>query len=117
MPKQKITREMVVEAAFSLAREGGMGRVLVKPIAQRLGCSVQPIYSTCGDMEGVRQAVAARADRFIRDYVARPISAWPERSRASSPSSSPGNVRRSPLWTTSTARRPPLPWQRPLPPT
>ena len=70
MPKQKITKEMVVEAAFSLAREGGMGRVLVKPIAQRLGCSVQPIYSTCGDMEGVRQAVSDRADRFIRDYVA-----------------------------------------------
>lgn len=69
MPKQKITKEMVVEAAFSLAREGGMERVLVKDIAQRLGCSVQPIYSTCGDMEGVRREVAARADDFIRDYV------------------------------------------------
>ena len=70
MPKQRITKEMVVEAAFSLAREGGIERVLVKPIAQRLGCSVQPIYSTCKDIEGVRREVAARADRFIREYVA-----------------------------------------------
>ena len=41
MPKQKITREMVVGAAFQLAREGGMERVLVKDIAARLGCSLQ----------------------------------------------------------------------------
>ena len=38
MPKQKITKEMVVDAAFQLAREGGMERVLVKEIAARLGC-------------------------------------------------------------------------------
>lgn len=70
MPKQRITKEMVVEAAFSLAREGGMERVLVKPIAARLGCSVQPIYSTCGDMEGLRREVVLRADAFVREYVA-----------------------------------------------
>lgn len=47
MPKQRITKEMVVDAAFELAREGGMEEVLVKRIAERIGCSVQPIYSYC----------------------------------------------------------------------
>ena len=42
MPKQKITKEMVVNAAFELARSGGMEQVLVKSIAEKLGCSVQP---------------------------------------------------------------------------
>ena len=57
MPKQKITREMVVGAAFQLAREGGMERVLVKDIAARLGCSVQPIYSCFRNMGELRRAV------------------------------------------------------------
>ena len=33
MPKQRITKEMVVEAAFEIAREQGMEQVVVKSIA------------------------------------------------------------------------------------
>lgn len=70
MPKQKITKEMVVDAAFQLAREGGMERVLVKDIAARLGCSVQPIYSYCRSMDSLRRDVAERAAAFVRDRLA-----------------------------------------------
>lgn len=70
MPKQKITKEMVVDAAFQLAREGGMERVLVKDIAARLGCSVQPIYSYCRNMDGLRRDVAARVSAFVRECLA-----------------------------------------------
>ena len=45
MPKQKITKEMVVDTAFDIARQDGMDRVLIKKIAGKLGCYVQPIYS------------------------------------------------------------------------
>lgn len=69
MPKQKITREMVVEAAFELAREGGMEKVLVKNIAERLGCSVQPIYSYCSNMEGLRRDVIMRISSFFQEYI------------------------------------------------
>ena len=71
MPKQKITKEMVVDAAFELAREGGMERVLVKEIAARLGCSVQPIYSYCRSMDGLRKDVYQRARDFVREYLGR----------------------------------------------
>lgn len=70
MPKQRVTRESIVEAAFQIAREGGMEAVLVKDVAAALGCSVQPIYSYCGSMEGLRQAVEQRTASFVRDYVA-----------------------------------------------
>jgi AcrR family transcriptional regulator len=70
MPKQKITKEMVIEAAFALARNGGTEKILVKSIAEKLGCSVQPIYSYCKSMEGLRQEVAERTRRFVREYVA-----------------------------------------------
>lgn len=69
MPKQKITREMVVDAAFQLAREGGMERVLVKEIAARLGCSVQPIYSCFRNMEELRRAVERRTADYMADWL------------------------------------------------
>ena len=50
MPKQRITKEMVVDAAFEIARTQGAKQILVKNIADKLGCSVQPIYSYCKNM-------------------------------------------------------------------
>lgn len=73
MPKQRITKEMVVEAAFELAREGGMEQVLVKNIAEKLGCSVQPIYSYCSNMEELKKDVQKRTAFFFKEYVAEHI--------------------------------------------
>lgn len=70
MPKQRITKEMVVDAAFEIARSQGMGQVMVKSIAGKIGCSVQPIYSYCKNMESLRQDVTDRACEWIREYVA-----------------------------------------------
>ena len=69
MPRQRITKEMVVEAAFSLAREGGMEKVLVKNIAERIGCSVQPVYCYCRNMDGLRADVVEYTGKFIQEYV------------------------------------------------
>lgn len=69
MPKQKITKEMVVNAAFELARSGGMEQVLVKSIAEKLGCSVQPIYSYCKNMGELRRNIEVKAKNFIQDYL------------------------------------------------
>lgn len=69
MPKQQITKEMVVDAAFEIARNDGMEQVLVKTIAKKVGCSVQPIYSYCKNMEGLRQDVTARTCCFVQKYI------------------------------------------------
>ena len=58
MPKQRITKDIVIAAAFEIARTSGMEQVLVKNIADKIGCSVQPIYSYCNNMEGLRQDVS-----------------------------------------------------------
>ena len=70
MPKQRITKEMVVDAAFEIAKSNGMEQVMVKNIADRIGCSVQPIYSYCKNMDGLRQDVAVRVRGFVREYMA-----------------------------------------------
>lgn len=70
MPKQRITREMVVNTAFELARARGMEHVLVKTIAEQLRCSVQPIYSYCKNMDELRRDIERRTKDFIQDYLA-----------------------------------------------
>lgn len=69
MPKQRITKEMVVDAAFGIARSSGMEQVLVKNIADRIGCSVQPVYSYCRNAEGLRRDVTERAKQCILEYI------------------------------------------------
>lgn len=69
MPKQRITKEIVVSAAFEIARNSGMEQVMVKNIADKIGCSVQPIYSYCKNMDGLRQDVIEQVNDFIQKYV------------------------------------------------
>ena len=69
MPKQKITKEMVVDTAFDIARKDGMDRVLIKKIAGKLGCSVQPIYSYCQNIESLKAEVEARAMQFVWGFI------------------------------------------------
>ena len=45
MPKQRITKEKVVNAAFPLARAQGMDDATVKDLPKSLRSSVPPIYS------------------------------------------------------------------------
>lgn len=60
---------MVVNAAFEIARSSGMEQVMVKNIADKIGCSVQPIYSYCNNMDGLRQDVIEKVNCFIQEYV------------------------------------------------
>lgn len=73
MPKQRITKEMVVDTAFELARREGVEKVTVKALAESLGCSVQPIYSYCQSMDGLRAELAERAAEFVRAYAAKAV--------------------------------------------
>lgn len=69
MPKQRITKEMVIDAAFEITRRKGIEQAMVKSIAETLHCSVQPIYSYCKNMDGLRNDVTERARAFIQEFV------------------------------------------------
>lgn len=38
-PRAKITKEMIVDAAFEVARESGAEHINARTISQKLGCS------------------------------------------------------------------------------
>ncbi len=53
--KTKITREMILEAAYELLDESGIGAVAIKPIAAKLGCSTQPVSWQFGSMTDLKK--------------------------------------------------------------
>ncbi len=69
MPKQRITKQMILNVAFNLAREKGYEQVVVKNIADEIGCSVQPIYSYFENMESLKEAVIGVAMQFYNNFI------------------------------------------------
>lgn len=73
MPKPVvITKEMIDEAVFSMVRESGLSVLTARNIADKLGCSTQPIYKTYENMDELKESVMAKLAEFmmrrIMDY-------------------------------------------------
>lgn len=69
MPKQRITKEMIVDVAFEIVRKEGLPSLMVKNIASALNCSVQPIYSYCTNMEGLKQEVFLKTLSYVQEFM------------------------------------------------
>lgn len=68
MPEQKAGRETVLDAALGLLRERGETALSARTVAERAGCSVQPIYSLFGDMRGLVHALYDHARAWVAAY-------------------------------------------------
>ncbi|MCR5687882.1 MAG: TetR family transcriptional regulator [Lachnospiraceae bacterium] len=53
--KTKITKEMILQAAYELLDESGIGAVAIKSIALKLGCSTQPVSWQFGSMTELKK--------------------------------------------------------------
>jgi len=69
MPKAKITREMVINAAFEVARTMGIENVNARTVSEKLGCSTQPVMYHFAKIEELKRAVYEKADRFQSEYL------------------------------------------------
>lgn len=70
-PKAKITREMVVAAAFEVVRDAGAESVNARTVAKRLNCSTQPVMYHFATIEELKRAAYAKADRYHTEYLMR----------------------------------------------
>lgn len=68
-PKARITKQMVIDAAFQLVREAGAEALNARTAAKKLNCSTQPIMYHFPTMEALRQAVYAKADAFHTEFL------------------------------------------------
>ena len=71
-PKAKITKEMVLEAAFAVARETGADNINARTVAEKLGCSTQPVLYHFATIAELKRAVYAKTDWFHTEYLLRP---------------------------------------------
>ena len=68
-PKPKITKEMIVDAAFEIARKTGAENINARTVAERLECSTQPIMYHFATIEELKKAAYAKADRYHSEYL------------------------------------------------
>lgn len=69
MPKAKISREMVVNAAFDIARREGIESVNARSVAEKLGCSTQPVMYHFSKIEEMKRAVFEKAELYHSEYL------------------------------------------------
>ena len=70
-PRAKITKEMIVDAAFEVARESGAEHINARTISQKLGCSTQPVMWHFKTIAEIKKAVYGEADGFHTKYLLR----------------------------------------------
>ena len=68
-PKNKFTREEMVEAALRVVRAKGIDGLTAKTLADELGTSTQPVFTAFGSMDAVRREVYAAAVRVYDGYT------------------------------------------------
>ena len=42
-PKAKVTKDMIIDAAFNVVREAGAENINARTVAKKLKCSTQPV--------------------------------------------------------------------------
>ena len=67
--KAKVTKEMIVDAAFAIAREAGVERINARTVSERLHCSTQPVMYHFATMEALKRTVYAKADLYHSEYL------------------------------------------------
>ena len=53
--KAKVTKEMIVDAAFAIAREAGAENINARTVSERLHCSTQPVMYHFATMEELKK--------------------------------------------------------------
>lgn len=70
--KAKVTRQMIVQAAFEVARETGGETINARTVARKLGCSTQPVMYHFATIEELKRAAYEMADQFHTEYLMNP---------------------------------------------
>lgn len=65
----KVTKEMIIEAAFEVAKEMGAENITARTVSQKLGCSTQPVLYHFKTIEDVRIAAHKKGFEYHIDYV------------------------------------------------
>lgn len=68
-PQVKVSKEHIKSEAFSMTKENGFESVTARKLAERLGCSTQPIFRVYTNMEELKVELYDMGTEYIREYM------------------------------------------------
>ena len=70
-PKTKFNKEDIIEVAFEIGKEKGFSAITARNVANRLGCSVAPIYVNYETIDCLIEAVVMRVFALSDELLAK----------------------------------------------
>ena len=67
--KAKVTKEMIVDAAFAVAHKAGAENINARTVSDRLHCSTQPVMYHFATIEELKRTVYAKADLYHSKFL------------------------------------------------
>lgn len=68
-PKAKITKDMVITAAFEVARETDAENINARTVSKKLNCSTQPVMYHFSTIEELKKAAYKKTDEYHTQYL------------------------------------------------
>lgn len=59
-PKNKYSKNQIVEAAFEIAKQGGFDSVTIRKVAEKMGASIAPLYVNFKNLDELKKALAEK---------------------------------------------------------
>jgi AcrR family transcriptional regulator len=66
--KEVITKDIILDVAFELARSEGIENVTARKLAAKIGCSTQPIFRVYANMNELYEEIYAKAIDSFGEY-------------------------------------------------
>lgn len=76
-PKIQFTKDYVVQTAFELTAEIGLDKLTVRKLADKMGCSVAPIYVNFKNTAELRGAIIEHAYSVLYKFMSKEYSNMP----------------------------------------
>lgn len=68
-PRERISKEYILNTAFTMTRENGFESVSARGLAQRMECSTQPIFRVYENMDMLKEDLFVMSTEFFSDYM------------------------------------------------
>ena len=68
-PKERVSKVMVLDAAYDMTRECGFENVTARKLAERLGSSTQPIFRAYENMDMLKEDLFYKSAEMFSDYM------------------------------------------------
>lgn len=65
----KISKKMILDAAFEIAREYGVEQVSNRELAKKLNCSIRPIYYQFKNVSELNEELSNMIENYFFDYL------------------------------------------------